>query len=234
MSKDLPVSSFSTSSPIPTLNVLPFPWCFRRTFCNQILQIIKDEGAFSTMHTFLVYLQMAPMRQQPSLATLLLQLDLLVCFDSLTSFTYFNRKTWISNHGFYGLNFQAEPRKMSIYREEAVEALIEALHRKDFSNSQMMALDALVSISARRTSSGGTYMEAWLLKIAGYDLPYNALMKAEKLKKNENDLAENFLAETMVCGFCLSLIWNMEPCSIKFCDDSEPWMILCRKMKRKQ
>lgn len=140
----------------------------RRTFCNQILQIIKDEGAFSTMHTFLVYLQMAPMRQQPSLATLLLQLDLL-----------------------------AEPLKMSIYREEAVEALIEALHRKDFSNSQMMALDALVSISARRTSSGGTYMEAWLLKIAGYDLPYNALMKAEKLKKNENDLAENFLAETM-------------------------------------
>ncbi|KAJ6681024.1 RING-TYPE E3 UBIQUITIN TRANSFERASE [Salix koriyanagi] len=98
----------------------------RRTFCNQILQIIKDEGAFSTMHTFLVYLQMAPMEQQPSLATLLLQLDLL-----------------------------AEPRKMSIYREEAVEALIEALHRKDFSNSQMMALDALVSISARRTSSGG-------------------------------------------------------------------------------
>jgi hypothetical protein len=77
-------------------------------------------------------------------------------------------------------------------------------------------------------------MEAWLLKIAGYDLPYNALMKAEKLKKNENDLAENFLAETVVCGFCLSLIWNMEPCSIKFCDDSEPWMLLCRKMKRKQ
>ncbi|KAJ6920882.1 hypothetical protein NC651_014452 [Populus alba x Populus x berolinensis] len=140
----------------------------RRTFCNQILQIIKDEGAFSTMHTFLVYLQMAPMRQQPSLATLLLQLDLL-----------------------------AEPRKMSIYREEAVEALIEALHKKDFSNSQMMALDALVSISARRTSTGGTYMEAWLLKIAGYDRPYNALMKAEKLKKNENDLAEIFLAETM-------------------------------------
>ncbi|CAK7346186.1 unnamed protein product [Dovyalis caffra] len=139
----------------------------RRTFCNQILQIIKDEGAFSTMHTFLVYLQMAPMEQQPSLATLLLQLDLL-----------------------------AEPRQMSIYREEAVEALIEALHRKDFSNSQMTALEALVSLSARRTSSGSTYMEAWLLKIAGFDQPYNALMKAEKLKKDENDLAETILAET--------------------------------------
>ena len=51
---------------------------FRRTFCNQVLQIIKDEGAFSTMHTLLVYLQMAPMEQQPAVATLLLQLDLLV------------------------------------------------------------------------------------------------------------------------------------------------------------
>ncbi|XP_048226938.1 putative E3 ubiquitin-protein ligase LIN-1 isoform X2 [Ricinus communis] len=133
----------------------------RRTFCNQILKIIKEEGSFSTMHTFLVYLQMAPMEQQPTIATLLLQLDLLV-----------------------------EPRKMSIYREEAVETLIEALHKKEFSNSQMMALDALVSLSGRLTSSGRYYLEAWLLKIAGYDQPYNALMKAEGLKKGENDLAE--------------------------------------------
>lgn len=51
----------------------------RRTLCNTILQRIKDEGAFSTMHTLLVYLQMAPMEQQPIIATLLLQLDLLVC-----------------------------------------------------------------------------------------------------------------------------------------------------------
>ncbi|KAJ0974272.1 hypothetical protein J5N97_016237 [Dioscorea zingiberensis] len=49
----------------------------RRTFCNKILQIIKDEGAFSTMHSFLIYLQMAPMDQRPILASLLLQLDLL-------------------------------------------------------------------------------------------------------------------------------------------------------------
>lgn len=41
--------------------------------------MIKDEGAFSSMHSFLVYLQMAPMEQQPVVATLLLQLDLLVC-----------------------------------------------------------------------------------------------------------------------------------------------------------
>ncbi|KAL5778211.1 hypothetical protein ACOSP7_011137 [Xanthoceras sorbifolium] len=132
----------------------------RRTLCNQILQIIRDEGAFSTMHTFLVYLQMAPMEQQPLIATLLLQLDLL-----------------------------SEPRKMSIYREEAVEALIESLRRKEFPNSQMMALDALLSLSGRFTSSGSSSTEARLLKIAGFDIPYNALMKAERLSKPENDLA---------------------------------------------
>ncbi|KAL6295567.1 hypothetical protein ACE6H2_003709 [Prunus campanulata] len=131
----------------------------RRTLCNQILQMIKDEGAFSTMHTFLVYLQMAPMEQQPAIATLLLQLDLLV-----------------------------EPWKMSIYREESIEALIEALRRKDFSNSQMMALDALLSLTGRITSSGESYTGAWLLKIAGFDQPYNALMKAERLRKHDNDL----------------------------------------------
>ncbi|KAK9270446.1 hypothetical protein L1049_026026 [Liquidambar formosana] len=138
----------------------------RRTFCNQILQIIRDEGAFSTMHTFLVYLQMAPMEQQPVIATLLLQLDLLV-----------------------------EPRKMSIYREEAIEALIEALRRKDFPNSQIMALDALLSLSGCMTASGNLYTEAWLLKIAGFDQPYNALMKAEKLTIDESELTETMEAE---------------------------------------
>ncbi|KAM5565133.1 putative E3 ubiquitin-protein ligase LIN-1 [Rosa sericea] len=138
----------------------------RRTLCNQILQTIKDEGAFSTMHTFLVYLQMAPMEQQPAIATLLLQLDLLV-----------------------------EPWKMSIYREESIEGLIEALRRKDFSNSQMMALDALLSLTGRVTSSGDSYTEAWLLKIAGFDQPYDALMKAERLRKQDNDLMETMEEE---------------------------------------
>ncbi|XP_050226972.1 putative E3 ubiquitin-protein ligase LIN-1 [Mercurialis annua] len=133
----------------------------RRTFCIQILKIIKDEGSFSTMHTFLVYLQMAPMEQQPAIAALLLQLDLLV-----------------------------EPQKMSIYREEAVETFIEALHKKDFSNFQMMGLDALLSLSGRLTSSGKSYMEPWLLKIAGFNQPYSDLMKAEGLKMGENDFAE--------------------------------------------
>ncbi|KAJ8762191.1 hypothetical protein K2173_007346 [Erythroxylum novogranatense] len=138
----------------------------RRTFCNNILQTIKEEGAFSTMHSFLVYLQMAPMEQQPAISTLLLQLDLL-----------------------------AEPRKMSIYREEAIETLIELLNRKDFPNSQKMALDALQSLSGRRTASGRSCMEAWLLKTAGLDKPYRALMKLELQKKHGDELTETKVAE---------------------------------------
>ena len=82
---------------------------------------------------------------------------------------------------------------MSIYREDAIEALIEALRRKDFSNSQMMALEALASLIGRMTTSRDSYIEAWLLKIAGFDQPYNALMKAEQQKKQDNDFVETMV-----------------------------------------
>ncbi|KAI3696066.1 hypothetical protein L1987_79075 [Smallanthus sonchifolius] len=124
----------------------------RRTLSNQILQIIKDEGTFSTMHTLLVYLQNAPMEQQPAVASLLLQLDILV-----------------------------EPRKMSIYREEAIDSLIDTLQKKDFPNLQLMALDALSSLS------GKSYTEAWLLNLAGFDKPYEAFMENEKLKMDNEE-----------------------------------------------
>ena len=167
----------------------------RRTFSNHILQTIKDVGAFSSMHTFLVYLQMAPMEQQPAIASLLLQLDLLVCGFPLYYPQIQVRFSTCTNHRFFSLSlFQVEPRKMSIYREEAIETLIEALRRKDFSNSRIMAIDTLSSLIGRITSSGDSYLEAWLLKIAGFEQPYNVLMKAEHLKKNDTDLME-----TMVC-----------------------------------
>ncbi|KAF5186247.1 Ring-type e3 ubiquitin transferase, partial [Thalictrum thalictroides] len=94
---------------------------------------------------------MAPMEQQPSIASLLLQLDLLV-----------------------------EPRKMSIYRL-AIETLIEVLRRKDFPISQIMALDEFASLSQRLTASGNSLIEARLLQTAGLDQLYKVLMKAERL-----------------------------------------------------
>ncbi|XP_038896990.1 putative E3 ubiquitin-protein ligase LIN-1 [Benincasa hispida] len=133
----------------------------RRTQCNQILQKIKDEGAFSTMHTLVTHLQMAATEQHPGIASLLLQLDLLV-----------------------------EPRKMSIYREESIDALFEAFHRNDNYSSQIAAVDALLYLSGRLTSSGKCYTKVWLLKLAGFDQPYNALMKDEELRKPDNELSE--------------------------------------------
>lgn len=94
---------------------------------------------------------------------------------------------------------------MSIYREEAIEALIEALRRKDFPNSQIMALDALSSLSGRLTVSGKSCTEAWLLKTAGFDKPYNALVKAEKLKVYDPELTETMVYTCVAFGFSYSL-----------------------------
>ncbi|KVI07270.1 Armadillo-type fold [Cynara cardunculus var. scolymus] len=159
-----------------------------RTFCNQILQIIKDEGAFSTMHTLLVYLQSAPMEQHPVTASLLLQLDLLV-----------------------------EPRKMSIYREEAIETLIESLQKKDFPNLQLTVLDALTSLSGHLSASGTSLTEAWLLKLAGFDQPYedfgrifNAL--EECLKSNSIDMTKKCLA---TATWLIYMLYNLPDTGIR-------------------
>lgn len=69
--------------------------------------------------------------------------------------------TITSNYKFHWLSlFQVEPQEMSMYREEAIDILIETLRRKEFSDSQMTALDALISLSGRLTSSGKSYTKA--------------------------------------------------------------------------
>lgn len=85
---------------------------------------------------------------------------------------------------------------MSIYREEAIDALIEALRKRDFPASQVMALEALSSLPGHLNDSGKSCIEAWLLKVAGFDQPYNALAKEEKPKTYRRDLAE-----TIVCNY---------------------------------
>ncbi|KAG0499237.1 hypothetical protein HPP92_003928 [Vanilla planifolia] len=86
----------------------------RRTTSERLLLIIKDGGKFSMMHALLVYLQTALQDQSPIIAGLLLQLDILV-----------------------------EPRKASIYREEAIDALISCLRNPDFHNSQLLTAERL-------------------------------------------------------------------------------------------
>ncbi|KAL0315653.1 UNVERIFIED_CONTAM: putative E3 ubiquitin-protein ligase LIN-1 [Sesamum radiatum] len=99
----------------------------RRNLNEQFLHLLKDEGTFSTMHNLLMYLQNTHQDQSPIVAGLLLQLDLL-----------------------------EEPRKMSIYREEAIDALI----------------------------SGKSLSRAILLKRAGLDRSYRAFMRKDKRRHN--------------------------------------------------
>lgn len=84
-----------------------------------------------------------------------------------------------------------------MYREEAIEALIEALRKKDFPASQVVALDALSSLPGHLNTSGKSCLEAWLLKLAGFDQPYKALTKEEKPKTYDRDLAETTVSSLL-------------------------------------
>lgn len=95
---------------------------------------------------------------------------------------------------------------MSIYREEAIQTLIESLPKKDFPNSQLAALDALSSLSGHLSASGKSLTEAWLLKLAGFDQPYEDSVKKENLKVNENEPIEN-----MVCSFFFFILQLQNP-----------------------
>ncbi|XP_076896077.1 putative E3 ubiquitin-protein ligase LIN-1 [Bidens hawaiensis] len=121
----------------------------RRTFNNQILHIIKDEGTYSIMHTLLVHLQTAHVDQSPIIAGLLLQLDLLV-----------------------------EPRKMSIYREEAIDNLISCLKNVDSPTGQLAAADTLLTLQGRFSYSGKLLVRKFLLKRAGTDKNYRSTLRS--------------------------------------------------------
>lgn len=124
----------------------------RRTFNEQILHIIKEEGPFSTMHTLLIYLQTALQDQSPVMAGLLLQLDLLV-----------------------------EPIKMSIYREEAIDTLISCLRNTDFPAAQLAAADTIMSLQGRFNLSGKPLTRKVLLKRAGINKSSRSLVPMDQI-----------------------------------------------------
>ncbi|KAJ7541822.1 hypothetical protein O6H91_10G078400 [Diphasiastrum complanatum] len=109
----------------------------RRIANSKILKTIKEEGMLSSMHVLLAYLQLAPLEQRPLTASLLLQLDLL-----------------------------EEPQKRSMYRDEAMEALIESLTNKESVVTQVIAAESLVALLGRFSTCGKPSTEEWLLKIA--------------------------------------------------------------------
>ncbi|KAL5840598.1 hypothetical protein ACOSQ4_013206 [Xanthoceras sorbifolium] len=96
-------------------------------------------GGFNTMHILLVYLQKAPPEEQPLVAAILLQLDLL-----------------------------GDPLKSSIYREEAVERIIEALDcQKCNEEVQEQSARALMMLGGHFSSTEDATRRKWMLKKAG-------------------------------------------------------------------
>uniref|UniRef100_A0ACD5VR81 Uncharacterized protein n=1 Tax=Avena sativa TaxID=4498 RepID=A0ACD5VR81_AVESA len=109
----------------------------KRSAAERVLRAIKEGGSFSMMHTLLVYLQTTTPEQSPVVAGLLLQLDLLV-----------------------------EPRKISMYREEAMDSLVDCLKNSDFPRSQLLAAETIMNLAGKFSSSGRPLARSTLLKLA--------------------------------------------------------------------
>ncbi|KAG2656262.1 hypothetical protein PVAP13_1KG070900 [Panicum virgatum] len=124
------------------LNLMSELICLNRTTkIVEFLKELKNSGCLNTMHILLVYLQQAPLVQHPLAAVLLLQLDLL-----------------------------GDPLQYSVYREEAIDAMIAALeHSSQSRKVQEQCARALLILAGRFSSSGEPIAEAWLLKRAGLD-----------------------------------------------------------------
>ncbi|XP_022882445.1 putative E3 ubiquitin-protein ligase LIN isoform X2 [Olea europaea var. sylvestris] len=138
----------------------------RRNLNEQILHILKDEGAFSTMHTLLTFLQNALEDQCPIVAGLLLQLDLL-----------------------------EEPRKMSIYREEAIDTLISCLKNSEYPVAQIAAAETVLSLQGRFSYSGKSLARAILLKRAGLDRSYKTFMQKDQRRQQIFDETQETMEE---------------------------------------
>lgn len=75
-------------------------------------------------------------------------------------------------------SLQVEPRKMSIYREEAIDNLILCLKNFDSPSAQLAAVDTLLALQGRFSYSGKPLVRKFLLKRAGIDKNYRSLMRS--------------------------------------------------------
>ncbi|XXG87347.1 hypothetical protein AAC387_Pa11g2060 [Persea americana] len=112
----------------------------RRTQITSFLSALQNGGIMNTLHVLLVYLQTSPYEQRALVAVLLLHFDLM-----------------------------AEPRKYSIYREEAVDAIIVALERSVMDEKvREQSCRALLILGGHFSYCGEVKTLAWLLKQAGF------------------------------------------------------------------
>ncbi|KAG9439495.1 hypothetical protein H6P81_019660 [Aristolochia fimbriata] len=123
----------------PVLNLLTELLCLnRRTEINKFLKELKNEGSLNTMHILLSYLQWAPVEQRPLVAATILLLDLI-----------------------------GDPLKSSLFREEAMDAIVTTLDCNSNSTTvQEQMSKALSLLGGKFSYSGEASVESWLLKKA--------------------------------------------------------------------
>lgn len=61
---------------------------------------------------------------------------------------------------------QVEPRKISMYREEAMDSLVQCLKNSDFPRSQLLAAETIMNLPGKFSSSGRPLARSALLKLA--------------------------------------------------------------------
>ncbi|XP_048235419.1 putative E3 ubiquitin-protein ligase LIN-1 [Ricinus communis] len=116
----------------------------RRKDVKLFLSGLQNEELMNAMHILLMYLQNSPPEQRPWVAVLLLHLDPLV-----------------------------EHHKFSIYREEAVDAIVMALE-SSLTDEKVCekTCRALLALGGRFSASGKSLTESWVLKQAGFNKIY--------------------------------------------------------------
>ncbi|KAJ1703851.1 hypothetical protein LUZ63_003630 [Rhynchospora breviuscula] len=141
----------------------------RMSQMKKFLKELKQEGSLNTMHILLVYLQQSPIQQRPLAAVLLLLLDIL-----------------------------GDPLQFSVYREEAVDAIVSALENSSCNRKlQEQCAKALLLLAGRFSSSGKATSEATLLRRAGLDdnLVGESFRSVEPYKVQDLLLEEENLTE---------------------------------------
>ncbi|KHG00480.1 Putative E3 ubiquitin-protein ligase LIN-1 [Gossypium arboreum] len=133
----------------------------RRTQMMKFLnELLRGWGGLNAMHILLACLHKALPEERPLVAALLLQLDLL-----------------------------GDPFRCSVYREEAVEVIIETLDcEKCNEKIQQQSAKALTMLGGRFSYMGEATTESWLLKQAGFH---------ENLEDSfqKKEIGDNFLDE---------------------------------------
>ncbi|KAL4295424.1 hypothetical protein GQ457_12G025720 [Hibiscus cannabinus] len=137
----------------------------RRKDVPLLLSDLQNEEIMNIMHAIHDYLQNSPPVQRPLVATLLLNIDLLV-----------------------------DPKKYGLYREQAVDTITEALDSSLINEEiREKCCRALLILGGRFSLSGNLVTEGWILKVAGIndDSEANSIEKDKNLDIDDSILSED-------------------------------------------